>query len=264
MKGIYLCFLLWNITTGSNTSCLNCVCAYNEDLSGIRDSQIRLSLFGLISSFCTQAGCRTAGAEDTDLISDCSSNSQSKTPACVVCDGTLTFSSKSAPDEKFTATIIYRGCAEVDSSNVITSCKQYTKTDWTTLPLFQRLSTFQEASSDGFYSGSMRQAMVNIVMYKGKSLFLCSIFWSITPGTSIPCINCVCMYDSDLSQIQAYQDRLALGALINSYCTNKGCRTAGPVDLDLISDCSSNIQSKIPACVECDGILTFSSKSGMT
>ncbi|XP_052719684.1 uncharacterized protein LOC128191589 [Crassostrea angulata] len=98
MKGIYLCFLLWNITTGSNTSCLNCVCAYNEDLSGIRDSQIRFSLYGLISSFCTQAGCRTAGAEDTNLISDCSSNSQSKTPACVVCDGTLTFSSKSAPE----------------------------------------------------------------------------------------------------------------------------------------------------------------------
>lgn len=58
-------------------------------------------------------------------------------------------------DEKFTATIIYRGCVEVDSSNVITSCKQYTTTDWTTLPLFRRLSTFQEASSEGFYSGSV-------------------------------------------------------------------------------------------------------------
>lgn len=84
---------------------------------------------------------------------------------------------------------------------------------------------------------------------------------NLLTGTSIPCINCVCMYDSELSQIQAYQDRLALGALINSYCTNKGCRTAGPVDLDMISDCSSNTESKIPACVECDGILTFSSKS---
>lgn len=84
---------------------------------------------------------------------------------------------------------------------------------------------------------------------------------NLLTGTSIPCINCVCMYDSELSQIQAYQDRLALGALINSYFTSKGCRTAGPVDLDMIYDCSSNTESKIPACVECDGILTFSSKS---
>lgn len=85
------------LLTGSNSSCLNCVCTYNEDLSGIQDSQTRLSVYGLISSYCTQAGCRTAEAEDTDLISNCSSNTHSKIPACVVCDGTLTFSSKSAP-----------------------------------------------------------------------------------------------------------------------------------------------------------------------
>lgn len=80
-------------------------------------------------------------------------------------------------------------------------------------------------------------------------------------GTTMSCISCVCMYDSDLSQIQAYQDKLALGALINSYCSNKGCRTAGAGDTALISDCSSRTQSKISACVECDGTLTFSSKS---
>lgn len=57
-------------------------------------------------------------------------------------------------DETFTMTISYKGCVEVGSS-IVTSCQRYTETDWTTLPFFSRISTFQEASNAGFYSGSV-------------------------------------------------------------------------------------------------------------
>lgn len=57
-------------------------------------------------------------------------------------------------DETFTMTISYKGCVEVDASTV-TSCQRYTETDWTTLPFFSKISTFQEASNAGFYSGSV-------------------------------------------------------------------------------------------------------------
>lgn len=70
--------------------------------------------------------------------------------------------------ENFTMSIVYRGCAEVDS-NFVTSCYQSEGTDWTALQINTDMPNFQEACTAGYFTGTICHN-VSAVDSKGKSV----------------------------------------------------------------------------------------------
>nr|XP_022322634.1 uncharacterized protein LOC111124065 [Crassostrea virginica] len=164
-QGVLLCSLLWTFTKGEN--CFNCIYAYDWDLSSIESAYSRMALKSLVLGYSTTPECRTPGANDVSLVKSCPSVTQSKIPACVVFEGTMTFLSIFSP-ENFTMSIVYRGCAEVDS-NFVTSCYQSEGTDWTALQINTDMPNFQEACTAGYFTGTICHN-VSAVDSKGKSV----------------------------------------------------------------------------------------------